>query len=240
MKRIIIGLLAIGLLIIGTIPAITLAAGECPAGFADKVDTSDGSIVLEAGLIVCIKAGDDNTGTFTTDGESTLAEYIEASGLLNNGGQVPNVSHYVVYDAEPTPTPTPVVTPTPDVTPTPPPTPTPTPVVTPSPPPGGLFSVPAFSIECGGFLTVSNFEFANVDAAVVDPVGLVITEDGVYPLAPGDYRIYGVVDDEVVTDEVPFTIVACPEPTPTPTPTAPPATPTPTPVTPTLPPTDTE
>jgi hypothetical protein len=106
MKRLIAALTIGGLFLIGTVPTIT-AAGECPAGFTDKVETSDGSIVLEAGLLICIKAGEDNTGTFTTDGESTLAEYIEASGLVTEGGQVPNVSHYVIYGAEPTPTPTP-------------------------------------------------------------------------------------------------------------------------------------
>ena len=98
MKRIFPVLAVLGLLLaVLSFAPTAAAAGECPAGYTSKVDTSDGSIVLAAGLTICIKAGDDNTGTFTTDGTSTLADYIEASGLLNNGGQVPNVSHYVIY-----------------------------------------------------------------------------------------------------------------------------------------------
>lgn len=100
--------------------------GNCD-GFdgPNKVNTTDGSIVLPAGTLVCIKAGDSNTGTLTADGVSTLAEMIEASGLVNNGGQVPNVSNYVTYPATPTPTPEPTPTPTPTATPEL-PTPTPT------------------------------------------------------------------------------------------------------------------
>ncbi len=71
-----------------------------------KVDTSDGSIVLAAGTLVCIKAGDSNTGTMVADGAKTLADLIMESGLLNNGGQVPTVSNYVIYDGQETEAPT--------------------------------------------------------------------------------------------------------------------------------------
>jgi len=110
-------------------------AGQCPDG-GTKTDTSDGSIVFEAGLVVCLKAGNGNTGKFTTDGTSTIAQYIEASGLLNNGGQVPNISNYVIYST-PTPEPTPKPTPKPEPTPkpTPKPEPTPPPTTQPTPPP---------------------------------------------------------------------------------------------------------
>ena len=142
MKRTFIGAIAVLVLLFGTSVSILAAddtAGQCE-GYNDpantKVDTSDGSIVLEAGLTICIKAGNGNTGPIVTDGTSTLAEYIEASGLLNEGGQVPNVSNYVVY--APTPTPTPTATP-PEEEPTPTPTATPpeeepTPTPTPTPP----------------------------------------------------------------------------------------------------------
>lgn len=93
-------------------------AGQCPDYQNNtKVDTSDGSIVLPAGLTVCIHASDGNTGLFQTDGTSTLADYILASGLLNNGGQVPNVSNYVIYE-EGTPSDSPTMTPSVDPTPT--------------------------------------------------------------------------------------------------------------------------
>lgn len=89
-----------GLLFAGSVRGASPQAGQCdgynsPAN--TKVDTSDGSIVLEAGLLACFKAGDGNTGAILTDGVSTIADYILASGLLNEGGQVPNISNYVVY-----------------------------------------------------------------------------------------------------------------------------------------------
>jgi len=83
-------------------------AGQC-AGFLDagntKVDTSNDGLVLQAGLTICIHASNGNTGQLTTDGTSTLHDYIVASGLLNNGDQVPQVSNYVVYGVARTPTP---------------------------------------------------------------------------------------------------------------------------------------
>lgn len=92
-----------------TAMAANPTAGQC-VGYNDpantKVDTSDGSIVLPAGLTVCFKAGNGNTGQVVTDGESTIAEYIAASGLLNEGGQVPNISNYVIYgEVEPSTSP---------------------------------------------------------------------------------------------------------------------------------------
>lgn len=116
-------------LILGATPAFAVdeasdQAGQCD-GYNDpantKVDTSDGSIVLEVGLTICIKAGNGNTGLIETDGETTLAAYIEDSGLLNNGGQVPNVSNYVIYgqaaespSASPSPSASEEATPTPE------------------------------------------------------------------------------------------------------------------------------
>lgn len=96
-------LLALGLF--GSATAAPSAnSGQCPGATDpanEKHDTSDGSFVLDAGLSVCIHAGGGNTGIFITDGTSTLADYILASGLLNNGGQVPNVSNYVIYPTTP-------------------------------------------------------------------------------------------------------------------------------------------
>jgi hypothetical protein len=86
---------------VGILPLTALAAqpanpgGNCDPGLT-KVDTNDGSIFIEAGVEVCIKAGDGNTGKMISQGE-TLEELILRSGLLNNGGQVPNVSNYVTY-----------------------------------------------------------------------------------------------------------------------------------------------
>ncbi len=159
----------------------------------------------------------------------------------NGGDQQAQISHVeFCFDRklgpEPTPTPTPTPEPTPTATPEPTPTatatPEPTPTATPTATPQGeLFSVPAFSIECGGSITVTNFAAANVDDVLITPSDTVISADGTFPLEPGEYTAVGRVGGEVVTDEVAFTIEACPtEPTPTPTP-APTEDPAPTPTT---------
>ena len=81
------------------------------------------------------------------------------------------------------------------------------------------FSVPAFELECGGGITVTNFAAASVDFAVIEPGDVIIDDDGFFPLEPGEYVIFGVVGEEIVTDEIEFTIEECPvDPTPTPTP----------------------
>ena len=135
--RTFIGLVAaLGLLVALTVPALAAPHEGNPGGNCNEVDngmvgvkteTSDGSIVLAAGTIFCVKQENSNTGTLVADGETTLAEYAAAAGL--NAG----VSNYVVYGMA-TSTPTPTPTPTPGesqsgatATPTPSPTPTPTP-----------------------------------------------------------------------------------------------------------------
>ena len=88
----------------------------------------------------------------------------------------------------------------------------------------------------GVTVSFDGFRALNQLSLVIEPGETIVMEDGTYPLAPGAYTAVGWVDDEAVTDEVPFTIEACPtNPTPTPTPN----TPTDTPNMPTPPPTDT-
>jgi len=222
MKRAIASLAALVLLFALALPALAAApaAGQCP-GYNDpantKVDTDNDDLVLAAGLTICIHAGGENTGTIVTDGTTTLGEYIEASGIVNVGGQVPGVSNYVIYGV-PSSTPTPTPTPTP-VPPTPTPTPTPpTGTPTPTPPVGTLFTVPSFSIVCGGSITVANFASANVDDVLITPGNVVIDQDGTYELAPGSYTAVGRVGGVVVTAPVTFSIAVCPSTGPTPTP----------------------
>jgi hypothetical protein len=112
----------------GASAAPSASAGQCPgATTIGNTPTDDGTTILPAGLIVCIHAGNGNTGQLETDGVSTLADYILVSGLLNRGGQVPGVSNYVIYNE--TPTPGPSETPEPSQT----PAPTATPATTQSP-----------------------------------------------------------------------------------------------------------
>ncbi len=158
---------------------------------------------------VLVKAGSDNHAVYvyapTSDSDESFGDTDLANGPNQQG-----ISHIsFCYDTtNPEPTPTPTATPEP--------TPTATPTATPQ---GALFSVPAFSIECGGSITVTNFAAANVDDVLITPSDTVIDGDGTFPLEPGEYTAVGRVGGEVVTDEVAFTIEACPtEPTPTPTP----------------------
>ena len=70
--------------------------------------------------------------------------------------------------------------------------------------------MPSLSFQCGGSITVTNFAAASVDDVFVNPGGLVISSDGTFNLAPGDYTAVGRVDGQAVTDAAAFTIEACP------------------------------
>lgn len=126
---------ALAIAFAGAAPAIAAPhegnpGGNCNSGLF-KVETSDGSIVLAAGTVFCVKQENSNTGTLTADGTTTLAEYAEQAGLN------PGVSNYVVYSTpEVTPSPTPSVAPSPSPTPSSSPTPSPS-------------STPSEEPECG-------------------------------------------------------------------------------------------
>ena len=103
------------LLLLSALPVLAAPHAGNPGGNCDgwqnAIETSDGSIELAAGTSVCIHAGGTNTGTMTVEaGGETLAELILRSGILNNGGQVPNVSNYVVYSVPEEPPDAPTVT----------------------------------------------------------------------------------------------------------------------------------
>lgn len=74
---------------------------HCPSGWDYKVEATDSElddVVLPAGTVFCIKAGNGNTGELVADGQMTLFEILEYEGFVNSGGQTPSVSYYVVYD----------------------------------------------------------------------------------------------------------------------------------------------
>lgn len=155
MKRVIVTLVAVfALFFTGQASA---DSGQCP-GFNDptntKIDTNDGSVILPAGTQFCIHASNNNTGILTADGSSSLDDYI-ALYIVNNGGQVPAISNYVIYpevtpSESPSPSPSPSSEPSPSASPTPSqepsPTPTASPTTTPTPTPS-MTSTPTPSSE---------------------------------------------------------------------------------------------
>lgn len=101
------------------------------------------------------------------------------------------------------------------------------------PPTPTLFTLPSVAVECGGSITVTNFDSGNLDSVLITPGDLVIDGDGTFELKPGDYTAVGLVGEEIVTDPLEFSILECPVITPTPTPSQSSApTPTPPPLTP--------
>lgn len=101
----------------------------------------EGSLIAE----VCYKAG-TNQATYLV---GPIASTLIVSTLVNNGGQVADISHYSIRlvpvpesTITPTPTPTPTSTPTPTPTPTGTPTPEPTPTRTTEPTPFPLLEPP--------------------------------------------------------------------------------------------------
>jgi hypothetical protein len=164
------------------------------SGLSANGQTFDWSSTLPVSAVL-VKAGNDNNNLYTYNPPVT-----SDTDLTRGDGQQ-GISHLLFCGNPPTPPPSSAP-------------PSSAPPSSFSPPPGGLFSVPAFSIVCGGSITVTNFEFANVDDVLITPGGLVITADGTFPLAPGDYIAVGRVAGEVVTDEVPFTIEECPSEAP--------------------------
>lgn len=73
-------------------------AGVCSEENGDKtesvVDGDLNDIVLPAGTSFCVKSAEENSGVLTADGVTTLSGYVT---WLNEGGQTPDVSHFVVY-----------------------------------------------------------------------------------------------------------------------------------------------
>ncbi len=70
---------------------------HCPGGYLYKVEAVGSElddVVLPAGTEFCVKASTQNSSYLTADGTSTLLDYVT---WLNNGGQTPSVSYYVVY-----------------------------------------------------------------------------------------------------------------------------------------------
>ncbi len=130
MKRIFGVIGALALMLVLALPVSANNSGQCP-GFQNNIPTNDGSIVLSAGTSFCVHASNDNTGIQTADGVHDLDWYIAAT-ILNNGGQVPTISNYVIYStASSTPSSQPSEEPSS--------TPSATPVVTPDPSPTSSF-----------------------------------------------------------------------------------------------------
>ena len=103
-KRILGGLAAVvllmgGLFVTQAVP-VSAAVDHCPDHTINPKDESGASsnlLVLAAGSSFCAKGSTGNSGKRTADGETTLIEYTALFAPPNGGGNVPNVSYYVVY-----------------------------------------------------------------------------------------------------------------------------------------------
>lgn len=95
------------------------ALNECPDGWVAKYESSADGVIIDGKTVTfpqevtfCVKAGSlANSGILT--GTSYTVDF------LNDGGQIPNISHVVIYSYSNTPTPTNTLTPDPTFTPTP-------------------------------------------------------------------------------------------------------------------------
>jgi hypothetical protein len=135
-KRLMAATLGVALALAISLPAAGVGAEHCPSGGV-KVEANPGTqaainaTILPAGTLVCVKAGEGNSGIVTADGQTTLQGYAPDGK---------DVSHYVIYEetqpsvtpSPPSPSPSPSASATPSPSPT--PTPTPSPTATPSTP----------------------------------------------------------------------------------------------------------
>jgi hypothetical protein len=118
MKRIFLTVTAVALMLAASASPAVGATEHCPSGGVKTESGPLNAVVLPTGTQFCVKGSTDATGILTSDGETTLVEY------LNNGH---DVSYYVIYGGQPSTTPT---TPSPTISLSPTPT---TSTATPSP-----------------------------------------------------------------------------------------------------------
>jgi hypothetical protein len=138
MKRLFVPLVVGAILLAGaaSVQATPPPDLHCPGGWVEKFDGNYNTTVLPAGTQFCVKAATNNSGVLVADGETNLLGYVT---WLNNGGQTPDVSYYVIYvpvvTPPPTESPSPSISPSPEPTASPTPSPDPSPTVGPSPSP---------------------------------------------------------------------------------------------------------
>jgi LPXTG-motif cell wall-anchored protein len=100
MKKLFISLaLVAGALTLGAGAANAQATEHCPDHTtADKTEVFKGfgpTITFEAGTEFCVKAGTQASGKLVSDGSPYTVTW------LNQGGQTPDISYYVVYSVPP-------------------------------------------------------------------------------------------------------------------------------------------
>jgi hypothetical protein len=117
--------LAAALVLVLSIGTAVLAAPppdlHCPSGgVKDETGAATNDLVLALGTSFCVKAGTENTGVLVANGWSTLQDYLVLAGIMDGSGQQGrDVSYFVVYSPEVTPTPGPTTPPTVEPTPQP-------------------------------------------------------------------------------------------------------------------------
>lgn len=94
-----IALLVLSLAVLAVSPAVRAGAStdHCPdhEGNPGKVEVGDNfgsSLTLPAGTVFCVKAGTGASGIVVSDGSTWTVDW------LNDGGQTPAISYYIIYD----------------------------------------------------------------------------------------------------------------------------------------------
>lgn len=114
MRRLPVLIIVLGLLLTALSFAAPVAAltDHCPdhegnPGKVQSVTPGDlDEVVLDAGTLVCVKAGTEATGIVTADGEQSLCDILITAGILDGSGETcRNVSYYIIYEAPPPPPP---------------------------------------------------------------------------------------------------------------------------------------
>lgn len=90
--------LSLGALALSPAGRAGASTDHCPdyQSHPGKVEVGDdfgSSLTLPAGTVFCVKAGTGNSGLVVSDGSTWTVDW------LNNGGETPAISYYIVYEA---------------------------------------------------------------------------------------------------------------------------------------------
>lgn len=98
-KLVIAGGIAFGM-VLGVAPAAHATVEHCPdhdSQLYTKISNPAGDHIPSLGTEICVKAGTENTGRITADGNTTLRDYLKQAGIVGGDGEGRDPSYAVVY-----------------------------------------------------------------------------------------------------------------------------------------------